>query len=160
VKKGILACAAALMLTGPALAGDQAFIDFAIKHATDRGFHGCDAAIADAFAYAGGEDMRVSSDLFEGLDNSIRITGTYGNPGDAILVDVTIIKSGGKCYSHITTSMVVNKTCTAYMAEMSAFQYQGESPDYLWLQNAGGVDLLLNPVNNACAATFRRSTIF
>lgn len=158
MKKGILASVATLMLAGPAMA-DQAFIDFAVKHAHERGFQGCDAAIADAFQFAGGDDMRITSDLLNGLDNAIRITGTYGSVGDAILIDLTIIKSGGKCYSHTTTSMTVDKTCTAYMAEMTAFEYTGESPDYLWFQNAGGVDMLLHPFNNGCAVTFRRSMV-
>lgn len=155
----ITVLAVALVATGNSHANEQ-FVAFAVKHAHDRGFYGCDAAIEDVFELAGGDDMRVTSSWFKELENSLRITGAYGTKGDGVLLDATLTKSGGKCYAYFTTIIGFEKSCTAKMAELDAFEYVAESPDYIWTENAGGVDMLLTSVGNGCTATFRRSGVY
>jgi len=160
MKRTAITLLTASLLIASATQANEKFVAFAVNHAHERGFNGCDAAIKDAFEFAGGDDLRVSSDWFKTMKGSLRITGTYGKKNDAVLVDAILTKSGGKCYAYHTTIIGYNKSCNATLAELEAFEYVAESPDYIWTENAGGVDMLLTPVGNGCNATFRRSAVY
>lgn len=148
------------LLAAPAFAEDSAFITFALKNAHDRGFVGCDAAIKDAFGLAGGDDMRVVTNRFDELNDSLRMTAAYGREGDSVLVEADFRKSGGRCYASISSLLTANKSCTAYLAEMSAFKYESEAPGHIWAKNAGGVNMILRPLGANCIAVFQRSSKF
>ncbi|MBW6488549.1 hypothetical protein [Sulfurimonas sp.] len=142
-------------------AGDSKFIQFALKQAHDRGFMGCDAAITSAFENAGGDDIRVNTQLFDDTKNdSLKLTATYGSKGDSVFLEVELRTHAGKCFMTKTSVITSTKSCTAYASEMKAFEFVAETADYVWTQNKGGVIMLLKPLNGGCITTFQRGNYF
>jgi hypothetical protein len=142
-------------------AGNPEFVEFTLKQAHSKGFMGCDAAIRYAFEDAGGDDIRVNSDWFnETKDDFLKLTGTYGSKGDSVFVEAEFRKHSGKCFMTKTSILTSPKSCTAYASQMKAFEFVAETGDYIWMQNKGGIPMLLKPLNGGCVATFLQGTSF
>ena len=142
-------------------AGNPEFVQFALKQAHSKGFMGCDTAIKSAFEHAGGDDIRVNSDWFnETKSDSLKLTGTYGSKGDSVFVEAEFRKHSGKCFMTKTSIITSPNSCTAYASEMKAFEFVAETGDYIWMQNKGGIPMLLKPLNGGCIATFQQGAYF
>ncbi|WKU19559.1 MULTISPECIES: hypothetical protein [Advenella] len=148
------------LVTTPTFANNSKYVKFALDMAHDRGYFGCDKAIKDAFSIAGGDDMRVVTDKFDDLSDSLKMTVAYGKEGDSILMEAEFRKSQGHCYSTISALTSATKSCAAYLSEMSAFKYETETLDYIWAKNAGGVNMILRPLGANCIAIFQRTAKF
>src|SRR5690606_5322625 len=100
----------------------QSFVEFAVSNAHKRGFVGCDKAIRSVFDTAGGEDMRVVTDVFdETKQDSLKMTAAWGRDGDSVFTEAEFRKAGPLCLVTATTILTSSKSCTAYAAEMTAF---------------------------------------
>lgn len=142
-------------------AGNQDFIQFALKQAHAQDFKGCDSAIKSAFEFTGGDDIRVNADWFKETKNdSLKLTATWGKKGDSVFMEAEFRKDSGKCFMTQTTILTTPKSCTAYASEMSAFSFIAETGDYVWMQNKGKVPMYLTPLNGNCVAIFQKSDIF
>ncbi|HBV77652.1 MULTISPECIES: hypothetical protein [Vibrio] len=140
--------------------GNPEFTAFALKQAHNKGFYICDTAIKNTFRLASGSDIRVNASWFnETKKDSIKLTAVYGSKGDSIFTEAEYRKLSGKCYVTETTIITTAKSCTAYASEMKAFNYVAETGDYIWMENKGGINMLLTPVQSSCVATFQRSNI-
>ena len=141
-------------------AGNQDFIQFALKQAHSQNFKGCDTAIKSAFDFAGGEDIRINSDWFKETKNdSLKLTATWGKKGDSIFMEAEFRKTSGKCLMTQTTIITTPKSCTAYASEMSAFSFVAETGDYVWMQNKGKIPMYLTPLNGSCVAIFQKNDV-
>lgn len=134
----------------------SSFREFAVSAAHKRGFVGCDDAIRSVFKTAGGDDIRVVTDVFdETKRDSLKMTAAWGREGDSVLAEAEFRKSGAGCLVTTTTILTSSKSCTAYAAEMHAFKYTAEAPGHIWMKNAGGANLILRPMGGSCVAIFQ-----
>ncbi|MDN2482923.1 hypothetical protein [Vibrio agarivorans] len=82
------------------------------------------------------------------------MVSTWGSKGDSVLTKATFIKHGSQCSYDLTSIIHSSKSCIGYAQEMSMFDYVAETGDYIWMQNKGGVNMLLHPAGSGCVATF------
>lgn len=143
-----------LFISSPSFSGNPEFLAFAVKQAHQQGFKGCDTAIKSIFEHAGGSDIRVNVTKHSDNPNQLTMTSTWGSKGDSVFVNATLFKVGSECKYDLTSIVQSSKSCMAYSKEVSAFDYIAETGDYIWMKNAGGVNLLLHPVGSGCTATF------
>lgn len=142
-------------------AGNPVFIDFVVKQAHQKDFYGCDAAIKSAFDEATGDDIRVNTDWFDATkDDFLKLTATFGSADDSVYIEAEFRKHSGKCYVTKTSVITSPRSCTAYASEMKAFEFQAETPDYIWMKSKGGVSMYLKPLNGGCIATFQLGTFY
>lgn len=145
-----------LLVSAQTNAANQEFIDFAVKQAHSQGFNSCDNAIRQVYSNAGGEDIRTNVSVFKESPKLLSMIGTWGSKGDTVFSKTTFINEGASCVYDTTSVITSDKSCLAYSQELSAFNYISETGDYIWLQNAGNVYLLLKPLGSGCIATFSR----
>lgn len=126
-----------------------------IQLAHEKGFKGCDGAIAKAFKHADGS-VRVSVANFdESRADSIRITATFGNRGDSHYLDAQFRKLAGRCLWMQTIVITSEKSCLTFKEEQArSFSFVEESSDYTWTKNPGGVSLLLKSVGSGCMGIY------
>ncbi|MEQ1621872.1 MAG: hypothetical protein ABL919_10740 [Methylococcales bacterium] len=120
--------------------------------ARDKGFIGCDEAITKAFENTSGEVNVNVSRFPETKNDSIKLTATSGKPGDSIYIEAEFRKYGAKCYSTQTVIITSEKNCIAYKEELPAFKFSAQSSDFTWMENQGGVDVILKSVGTGCMA--------
>ena len=135
------------------------FVEFAKSHLNERGITQCDAAVEAEFETAGGEDMRVNTDLMQ--DNYTRMTATWGSEGDAVKLVATMLIKDNSCKVFSDSHITVSDSCTAHLASMEAFEYVAEAPDYIWSKNDGGAKMLLTPTSGGgCSVHYQSSGIY
>ena len=143
-----------IFISSPSFSGDPEFLTFAIKQAHNQGFTGCDNAIKKIYENAGGTDIRVNVTRHTDNPNQFTMMSTWGSKNDSIFNKVTLFKMGLQCKYDLTSIIQSSKSCMAYSKEMSMFNYIDETADYIWMQNAGGVNMLLHPTGSGCTAVF------
>lgn len=151
-----------LLITSMAAnAGNQEFIQFALKQAHSRGFMGCDAAIKSAFENAGGDDIRIDTAWFnETKSDSLRMTATWGDKGDSVFIDVGFRKQAGKCLMTQVSVLTSPKSCTAFASTNKVFEFVAETADYIWMKSKGGVKMMLKPFGAGCVVSYKNSLSF
>ena len=148
---------AAMLILSQSVAGEgySPQVEFILNSAHSKGFKDCDQAIAKAFQHAGGERIRVETGRFRELKHdSLRMTASWGFKGDSVLVTANFRKQGPTCFATTTTILTFEKSCTAYLLEMSEFKYVTEVADIIWTENPGKVTMILKPVGGSCLAVF------
>ncbi len=141
-----------LLVSPLSLAGNTNFINFAVQQAHKSSFTGCDAAIKEAHKTAGGTDMRVNTSLIS--SNQLSMLSTWGSKGDSVLMKSTFTKEENRCRYDYTSIVNSEKSCFAYAQELGSFNYKAEVGDYTWMENQGGVLMMLHPAGSGCTALF------
>ena len=146
-----------MLASQSASATDPEFMDFIINNAHQRGYTQCDAAINDAFANVGGQDIRVIT--YGGLhSDAMKIAAVFGSSGDAVFIEAEFRRAGSQCTFTRTSTVLSSKSCAAEMMEYSEhFKYEAETAGVTFTKNAGGVNRLLLPVNpQGCVSIYLR----
>lgn len=144
----------ALFVAGSPASADSV-LDFIVQSAHKHNFYGCDAAIRMAFKHAeGAEDARVNTGQMEQTKTrSLTMTVTHGRVGDTVLGYVVFSKTASQCVYVGVSTLTFTDSCLAHTSR-DHWKFVDQSGDYYWFENAGGVDLLNNPVNAGCVQTY------
>ncbi|WP_394203394.1 hypothetical protein [Shewanella waksmanii] len=143
-----------LFISSPSFSGEPEFIAFAVKQAHNQGFTGCDTAIKKIYENAGGADIRINVTKHNDNPNQFTMVGTWGSKGDSVFNKVTLFKVGAQCKYDLTSIIQSSKSCMAYAKGVPALEYVGETGDYVWMENKGGVNAVLHPTGLGCTIIF------
>lgn len=159
--RNLLTIAALVAACTGASATETQFADFAVRLAHERGFKSCDAAVRQVFSSAGGEDMRVLTDTLPGIAaDQLQMFAIWGRPGDTVQTEVMLRHRAGKCYAQITSSLVADGSCEAWLNSQTAFNVVKTFLGVGMAKNRGGVDAILRAVGSSCVITYRRGSVY
>ena len=119
------------------------FANFVLKMAHKYDFYNCDNTIKKIFNAVDGEDIRVNVSRFEGINNQISLTTTFGYKGDSIYINVVLRKDRNQCYVNENAVLTFNKSCIEVQNSEPQFKLIGRIADFFWTKNKIGVIKIL-----------------
>ncbi len=131
------------------------FINFALKNIHERNFHGCDDAVKKIFNIARGDDMNISTNLFKNLNDTIKLTSTFGYKNDSVYMEAEIRKKDNKCYVTQTSILNFSNSCIEYAKSMQEFKFATQNLDYTWMTHYdNNTNMILKPIGNNCLVIY------
>ena len=162
LRKTAFAICVLLASGAAAAAGDDRFVDFAIRQAHERGFTECDRGIRDVLSSASGEDIRVFTDALKPIaSDQLQLAAIWGKPGDTVLTDANLRMKAGRCHIQVSSTVVASTSCENWLNSQSAFSLRATTVGVLISRSPGGVDALLRKTgNDSCVITYRRGSSY
>jgi len=154
--KKLAAGVLAVLSTSAAFAGgNPEFVEFAVKAAHKRGFTACDTAIRATLNPAGGEDIRVLTDLFpETKSDQLQMLAVFGSSGDAVQVELNIRAQGTTCYVQRQGTITRTESCQQVL-DSDNIELRNTTAGVLFAKTQGGGDAVLMPNGNRCIVKYR-----